>query len=283
MRDLYSACFDFGRMSLGAVSGANAAVFSGGLTGNVGFASGMYAHGSVACTTGGGYIDGVFLEPFKNDVQAIVAGLAIAFDPATVTYTLSAAGAFVVTWSGLQGAAMRDILGFSGAATASAASHTSTQRPKYAIVSAVAGQSQVHEVYEPSGRIAYVESDNGSAYSIRPDALPQYRDWVQGYESTGPTDAAWTAAHGVAGAPVRATDVGSATLVTWSWQDFYRHVSAELPFILADRATSVGGEGTIYKLRGDGAHFDPTRVTADFDGHWSMPLRCRYIDVGAAA
>ncbi|WP_196301261.1 hypothetical protein, partial [Streptococcus pneumoniae] len=72
-------------------------------------------------------------------------------------------------------------------------------------------------------------------------------------------------------------DVGSSTNVYWSWEDFYKYVRATLPFALIDTATSVAGEGQLYKLRGELANFNPTRVTRDFDGHWSMPFKTRYL------
>ena len=270
-RDLYSCAWDFARLGLGTVGGANAAVFGGTLTGNVGFASGVYMHGNVQAT-----VDGVPIALFISGIEGIVAGLSVTFNASTCRYTLSAAGNFTVTWSGAQGVAMRDLLGFSANLSA-ASTYTSTQRPQYLIIARLAGQSQVHETYEPAGRISYAESDNGQSYSTHPVELPTYRDWVQPFETqAGPTDAEWSASPGVGGTAVRIADVGAATKVTWTWEHLYKHLRATLPFALVDRTAGLNG-ASVYKIRGDSAHFDPTRVTADYDGHWSMPLQTRSI------
>ena len=273
-RDLYSAAFDFSALGLGTVSGANAAVFASGLTGNVGFTSGVFFHGDTAPAS---TLDGVTFAYFKVQVLALLAGAgkALSYDPVTNRYTISATSNFTVTWSGAQGAALQAILGFSGNLSGTN-TYTSDRRPRYTIISRLNGQSQVRELYEPSGRIAYAESDNGQAFSTHPVQLPLYRDWSQPFETlTGPTNAEFSASPSVGGAPLKITDVGIATSVRWSWQDFFTHCRATLPFMLIDR--QLGGTGPIYKLRGDAAHFDPTRVTADYDGHWTIPLATRYL------
>lgn len=284
MRDLYSASFDFARLGYGAPTAINAAVLGGGtLTGNLGFLSGMYMHGNVGMT-GSATIDGQALGALAAGLQALVGGgaMTVVLSQSTLRYTMASASSFSVTWNGALGTALRDILGFD-ANLSGTTTYSSTKRPKYLICSRVAGQSQVHETYEQSGRIAYAEADDGSAYSTCPDSIATYRDWVQAFETaTGPTDAEYAGSSSIGGAPMRITDVGSATKIAWSWQDFVRHVRAAQPFALVDRSTSVKGEGSIYKMRGDGAHFDPTRVTADFDGHWSVPMRCRYIGASVA-
>ncbi|MCR4256782.1 MAG: hypothetical protein NUW08_03700, partial [Candidatus Uhrbacteria bacterium] len=105
--------------------------------------------------------------------------------------------------------------------------------------------------------------------------IATYDDWTQPYESAaGPLDAAWNSSPIVGGAPVRISDLAAQTNVWWSWEEFYKHVRAELPWRLYSAADT---SGTIWKLRGDGAHFDPTRVTPDFDGHWSMPFKARSV------
>ena len=277
-RDLYSCAWDFAALNVGTISGSNAAVFGGGLTGNLGFTSGLYMHGDVAGTA-----DGVSILSFCADIEAAISGLTCTLSLSTLKYTLSAAGTFSVTWTGTAGAVLRDILGFSGDLSA-ASSYTSTVRPKYLIVSRLAGQSEVHETYEPGGRIAYAESDNGQAYSTHPVELPTYRDWVQPFETqAGPTDGEWNASGSVGGTAVRTADVGSATKVTWTWEAMTKHLRATYPFGLVDRATSTKGEGQLYKMRGEAAHFDPTRITADYDGHWSIPLRTRQLTATTAA
>lgn len=279
-RDLYSAAWDFSALALGTVSGSNAAVFGGSLSGNVGFTTGSHFHGNLANVT----LDGRTFTSFELAIETIVSGLTVTFSPSTVRYTLSAVGNFTVTWSGTQGAAIAALLGFDSTANLTGTnSYTSTQRPRYLIVSRLAGQSQVHDLYEPSGRVAYAESDNGHAFSTHPVEMPLYRDWSQPFETlNGPTDAEYASSSSVGGTAVRTRDVGSATKVTWTWQQFVEHCRATLPFLLIDRATSVKGEGDAYKLRGEGAHFDPTRITADYDGHWTIPLVTRYLGAVAA-
>lgn len=281
-RDLYTAAWDYGRLNLGAMSaGVNGMVFTNGITGTAGWDSGVYMHSAVT-----GTCDGVTISSFRAAILAQMVGGAptITWAPTTGLYTIaSGAGAFTITWAGALGTQMRDALGFAGSATSNATSHTSTLRPDYMIISRVAGQSAVHETYKPSGRINYVESDDGTAYSTRPSTVPTYREWVQPFETnTGPTNAEWSAANTVGGAPVRRTDA-TTTSVSWTWEDFYELVASEMPFALLDRAVTTKGEGAIYKLRGEAANFDPTRVTADFDGHWSMTFKAIVKTATAAA
>ncbi len=276
-RDLYSAAWDFARLNLGAVGGANAAVVAGGtLSGNVGFVSGMYMHANVGMTASA-TIDGVALAAFEDAIAALVSGgaLAVTFSRSTLLYTLSCASAFTVTWSGAQGTAIRDILGFE-ANLGSATSHTSTKRPKYLIATRHAGQTAVKASHEPSGRIQHAESDSGFQYSVHPDEIATYAHWTQPYETNiGPTDADFASNFAVGGAPMRRADLGAATKVWWTWEDFYKHVRGTLPFAMVDQAATTN-EGLVYKLHGDSAHFDPTRKTADFDGHWMPAIKALY-------
>ena len=274
-RDLYSAAFDFAALNLGTVSGSNAAVFGGSLSGNLGFTSGVYMHGTFTAPT----VDGVTVSSFIAACNTAITGLIVTFDPQECEYGLSATSNFTVTWSGAQGAAMAAILGFDAASNLTGSNnYTSTRRPRYLIISRLAGQSQVHETYEPAGRIAYAESDNGQAYSTHPEQMPVYRDWVQPFETlSGPTDAEYAISQEVGGTAVRIANVGAATKVTWTWEHFFKHCRATLPFSMIDRVNATSGEGLLYKMRGEGAHFDPTRITADYDGHWTIPFATRYI------
>lgn len=277
-RDLYSCAWDFAALNVGTISASNAAVIAGTISGNLGFATGVYVHGNAQ-----GSADSVTINAFRTAMQTQISGLTVTFSLSTLKYTLSAAGAFSVTWTGAAGTVMRDILGFENDLSLFS-SYTSTKRPKYLLVSRLAGQSEVHETYEPGGRISYAESDNGQAYSTHPVELPTYRDWTQPFETqAGPTDSEWNSNGAVGGAAVRTADVGSATKVTWTWEAMTKHLRATLPFVFVDRATSVKGEGDLYKLRGEAAHFDPTRITADYDGHWSIPLRTRKLTATTAA
>lgn len=277
-RDLYSCAWDFAALNTGVVDASNAAVIAGTISGNLGFETGLYMHGDVQ-----GIADGVSILAFSTAVEGLITGLTCTFSLSTLKYTLSAAGTFSVTWTGAAGVVMQELLGFSGNLSA-ASSYTSDLRPKYLVVSRLAGQSEVHETYEPGGRISYAESDNGQAYSTHPVELPTYRDWTQPFETqAGPTDSEWNASGSVGGAAVRTADVGAATKVTWTWEALIKHLRATYPFALVDRATSTEGEGQLYKMRGEAAHFDPTRITADYDGHWSIPFRTRQLDATTPA
>ena len=270
-KDLYSAAWDYARLNLGDMSaGVNGATFAGGtLAGTVGWSTGVYMHSAVA-----GTCDGLTIASFRAAIIAQVTGgtLVMSWAPTTGLYTLSHASTFTVTWNGLLGAQIRDALGFT-ATLSGTNTYTSTVRPDYLIISRVAGQSAVHETYKPSGRISYAEAEDGTSYSTRPGTVASRRDWTQNFETaTGPTNAEWTTSAAVGGAPMRRADA-TTTAVSWTWEDFYELVAAELPFALLDRAVTTKGEGAIYKMVGEAAHFDPQRITPDFDGHWAPAIK----------
>ena len=272
----YHAAFDFARLGLGAVSGANAAVFSGGLTGNAGIATGVYTHGYRL------YDDGtVPVLSFANLVKTQIATISITYDWVTMRYTISAAGVFGVSWNGLLGLELARILGFADTPLSAASSYTSTRRPKYLIRALHPGQSSVREAYRPRGRMSYSESSSGRmSYSIGPLSRPTYAAWTQPLENqTGPTDAAWTADKGVAGAPVRRSDVGSATLVTWTWEDFYDHASSVLPFaLLLDSDSVATAMQRAWKMTGEMESFAPDRPVQDWSALESFAMSLRLVD-----
>lgn len=269
MAKIYSACWDFARLGLSGTG----ATYTGSVTGVVAYTTGLYAHGAVSLMGTPTTIDGVALGNFAATWDAFLTGThTIVFSESTQTYTLANGGGanFAVTWSGTLGTELRDIMGFE-ADLSGANTYTSTKRPKYVIVSVINGQSQVHADYEPSGRVESAEADDGTTYSTRPSTLPTYRDWIQPFEdAAGPLDAAWNSSPIVGGAPVRISDLAAQTNVWWSWEQFYKHVRGELPFRLYSTSDTTG---SIYKMRAEAAHFDPTRATADFDGHWHMPFK----------
>lgn len=285
--NLYSAAFDFARMSL-AGSGV---LFSGAITGSFAPDTQLYFHGNVTDSVGAALlINGKYTSTFVTDLMAGYPGALAGTDQLIVSsvasdmyYTLSSnlSNNFAVTWNGALGIEIRDILGFEINLTGSN-SYTSTKRPKYIIGNVIPNNSQVHEAYEPSGRANYVESDAGNSYSILPSQLPTYRDWIQPFESDpGPTDAQWTANIGIGGAPVHIPlDYTNHTKIWWTWEDFYKYVRASIPFQAVDSSIDGVYDGWIYTMRGDNAHWDPTRVTADFNGHWNMPFKCRRIVYG---
>jgi hypothetical protein len=270
-KDMVTAAWDYSRLGLGAVSGGvNGATFGGGtLAGTVGWTSGVYMHSNVS-----GTCDGLTISPWRDAIIAMVTGgtLIMAWSATTGLYTLSHASNFTVTWYGALGTQIRDALGFT-ANLSGTNSYTSTVRPDYLIITRIAGQSAVHETYESGGRIEYAEADDGTSYSTRPSTIATYREWTQPFETNvGPTNAEFAGSASVGGAPVRRSDA-TTTAVSWSWEDFYKQVRAELPFSLLDRSVTTKGEGALYKMRGEAAHWDPTRVAQDFDGHWSMPIK----------
>lgn len=270
----YHAAFDFARLGLGAVSGANAAVFSGAVSGNAGFATGVYTHGFRS------YDDGTIPVGSLPDSLGIV-GLTVAYDFVTMRYTMSAAGVFGVAWSGLLGLEMAAMLGFATTSLSAASTYTSTRRPKYLIRALHPGQSAVKEAYRPRGRMSYTESASGRmSYSIGPYSRPTYAAWTQPMEQqTGPTDAAWTASKGVAGAPVRRTDVGSATLVTWTWEHFFDHCSSVLPFalLLDVDDSAVNQLQRAWKMTGEMESFAPDRPVQDWSALESFAMSLRLV------
>jgi len=271
----YHAAFDFARLRLGAVSGANAAVFTGAITGNGGYSTGVYTHGPRQ------YSDGTVSVLSLSDGELGISGLTLAYNFTTMRYTLSAAGVFGVAWSGLLGLEMARILGFSSTTLSAASSYTSTQRPKYLIRALHPGQSSVREAYRPRGRMSYAESSSGRmSYSIGPLSRPTYAAWTQPLENqTGPTDAAWAAVPGVAGAPVRRTDIGSALRVRWSWEEFFDHCSSVLPFSLLhdfDDAT-VDPLQRAWKMTGEMESFAPDRPVQDWSALESFAMSLRFV------
>lgn len=276
----YHAAWDFGRLGLGPVSGANGAVFSGAVSGSAGADSGVYTHGYRT------YTDGSVTVASINDlVTYLVTGLTMTFDFPTMRYTIAAGGVFGVAWSGLLGLAMAEILGFSASAPlAGAATYTSTQRPKYLIRAVMPGQSEVEETYRPSGRASYKESASGRPYSILPYSRPTYSEWVQPMEKRlGPTDAEWLASPGVAGAPVRIADAFGVFKVTWSWEHFFNHCSSVLPFALLDDAGEIAPTDRIrvWRMTGDREAFHPARPSRDWSGVENIPFSCIYIGLQA--
>ena len=271
----YHAAFDFARLRLGAVSGANAAVFTGAITGNGGYSTGVYTHGPRQ------YSDGTVSVLSLSDGELGISGLTLAYNFTTMRYTLSAAGVFGVSWNGLLGLEMARILGFSSTTLSAASSYTSTQRPKYLIRALHPGQSSVREAYRPRGRMSYAESSSGRmSYSIGPLSRPTYAAWTQPLENqTGPTDAAWAAVPGVAGAPVRRTDIGSALRVRWSWEEFFDHCSSVLPFSLLhdfDDAT-VDPLQRAWKMTGEMESFAPDRPVQDWSALESFAMSLRFV------
>jgi hypothetical protein len=281
--NLYSAGFDFARLGLTGTG----AVFSGACVGTVAPTTGLYLQGGVI-TTGAVTIDGQALLSFKAYCEGIVTNCGFSFSPQSLTwYIYNITGTnFAIDWNsaGTLGAELMAIFGFT-ANCSGAASYTSTIRPKYIIKPVIPNQSNVHKAYEPSGRVNYVESDGGQAYSTYPAEIPTYEDWIQPFESDpGPTSSEWTADHSVAGAPVHRLTVPATDGVWWTWEDFYKHVRAHMPIHCIDSVDAYNSDtiGWIYKMRGEQAHWDPTRVSADFDGHWNMPFKCRKIVYGEA-
>lgn len=274
---IYSACWDFARLGLTGTG----AVFTGGSVGTTVFTTGLYCHADPIPTDINGdplgTIDGQTLNSFCIDFvgggdNAAITNLSLSYNETTMAYTMaSSGGVFAVAFTGDIGTELRKILGFASD-LASAASYTSTLRPKYIIVPRVRGQSAVHAPYEPSGRVNYAESDDGTSYSTYPDTIPMYSEWTQPFETNiGPTDTDWTTyGSTVAGAPMRISDVGGMNKVSWSWEDFYKHIRSHIPFRLHNSGDT---SGYFYKMLPAAANFDPARVTKDFDGYWSPQFK----------
>lgn len=273
--DTYSFGWNFNRLG----RTGQGAHFTGGATGYLTFTTGSYMHSNMQ-TAGSVQVDGETINSFLADCRAKMPTVQFNFSATALQYGITIDGGtnFDITWLDSIGTELRELFGFSGNLSG-AAVYYSDIRPKYILRPAIANQSAIHEAYEPAGRINYSESDNGNAYSTYPDQIPTYKEWTQPFESDpGPTDTDWTMLYGVAGAPVHRPDsYTDHTKVWWTWEDALKHCRAHTPFILCDTTTNENMSGWIYKMTAETAMFDPTRVSADYDGYWSINFKCRRI------
>lgn len=261
-RQDYFAAWDFARLALGAVSGSNAAIIAGN---NVGATSGTYWHAVAYTVPTFGLVD-------SFTAIAWGAGTSVTFDPVTLRYTVSRASTFAMTFVGAQGAFFRRALGFQGTSYSGASSYTSDMRPWYVIRAVLPSGANDSGIYEPEGRVYGGETEGGAWYGIAPKRLAQWREWTVRAESYyGPTNAAWVADPGVAGAPLRSIEAR----IGWHWRAFFEHCRAHMPFCNSQLGAASPGE--VYVLRPDGAHFRPRRMYEAYDDAWDIDFRARLL------
>jgi hypothetical protein len=155
---------------------------------------------------------------------------------------------------------MRNILGYNSLPTSNASSTSSQIAPYYVIATNIDGQSSVSDDYEPSGFSFDGETDDGSSYGISRESAPTYFDWTQMME---PKAITFTR--------------NAATATPWTYQHLFAHARNVEPIYWVPDTAPTPTTAACYKLRADGAHWAPQRVTADYDGQWNIPFRCRLV------
>lgn len=188
-------------------------------------------------------------------------------------------GAYTVTWSASTGLVT---IAHNGAGGVSAVSLTPTTRgyylghtaaksgalsyeldvtPYYVIRGACGFWSQLSEREDPEGVASDVIAHSGRPHGIARSVVPVLIDLTVPLE----TRAAVYSAHATTAAP-------------WTWQDLYRHSRNTLPLALDD-----GELVRFVRLTERGAVFAPRSISADYVGHYDIPLRMRLLSRSASA
>lgn len=207
------------------------------------------------------------VQAFLNAV--VGSGFTVTWDAVNLAYTIARGSAFTLEFPNTDGGNnAADILGFArNTSYASATSHTSVRRPFYVTRSRIDGQSRQSDEYEPNGIAVDGEADDGTSYGIARGVAPIYLDWQQPMEQP---DAIATPAENAT--TIFRRDAGA--IAPWTWQDAWVHARNVEPICLYDAAT---GDGLVVKMRQSQAQFSPQRVTADYQGLWTMPFETRLI------
>lgn len=182
----------------------------------------------------------------------------VSYDTANMTYnfqTNPAGGNITLTAS--TNSVMRNILGFNSLPTGPSASITSQIRPYYVIDPYTDGQSMVSPRRERA-IAADGEADAGAAYGVSATAYPIYFDFTQTME---PDEVVYS-------------DRADAS-VPWTYEHLFQHCRNVEPIY---NVSTIDANATAsYLIRAEGSAFDPQRVTADYDGQWNIPFKCRFI------
>lgn len=232
----------------------------------VDFSTGTYAHVDLQSFTGTGNYDD-FATALKAAMEALsgrtftisysTSSMAYTIDPDAGNITLAASPAPA------QDAAyanMARILGFNSLPTVAAGSISSQIVPYYVIDTEVDGQSAVSDDYEPDGIAFDGEMDDGTSTGLSRTSAPTYFDWTQAME------------------PKASVFTRSATAAApWTYQDLWQHARNVEPIYYAPDTAPSPTTAACFKLRADGASWKPQRVTADYDGQWNIPFRCRLV------
>ena len=175
----------------------------------------------------------------------------VTFDASTLLYTISASVSFVIT--NTTNTLAKNLLGFTGLPTSSAASHVGTIRPYYVISASMGGRNSYSGDYEPDGHASDAVADDGTAYQIAYSTFPTLMDFRVVMESREATYSAFA----LSGVP-------------WTYQHLWQHARGIEPLLFSDDLEDV-----IVKLRDEGSSFHPEHVIADFEGLFNLQFRTR--------
>lgn len=229
-----------------------------GTSGTATITAGRYAHGQIPASYGClAYSTFSAYVQIALNTAATGNNFVVTYDFATAAYTIEGDYDFTLTWTGTGGTNLQRALGFTATCSGSDG-YTSTVRPYYVIMAAIAARSQFSDVYEPDDIVVEAVADGGASFAVSKDTEELWADWLQ----YGESKAATIAGSAVAGVP-------------WTWQHFFKHLRGQHPF-----GTYDGTTANIYKLRDKGASFNAqvrSRVVADYDDLWQIRFFCRHL------
>lgn len=147
-----------------------------------------------------------------------------------------------------------------------AQSYTGTRAPYYSIISTMQDVSFEECFTEPDGIANAPITDEGSAHTLSRYSAPQFKDWVQQYETRDRT--------------FRLAD-GYQILTTspFSHQHLYEHCRTKsMPFLLwgEHREGGTNGVAQLCRLRSDGLSFQPKRAAPGHGDMFNIPYRVVY-------
>ncbi len=227
--------------------------------------AGTFAHTDISAVTATStYTD--FATQLKTELDAVSAqtytvtygvtagpgggpGYTISIGSGTTTLEFTGFGG--TSGTTVAGALMAEIIGFDGNQSTSA-SHTSDERPIFALLAATGCESRVIDDYEPDGVAEGDHSIGGRTFSLSDSTAIKFRDFVLMFESHA------------------ATYKRSATATfPWTYEHMWEHVRSEQPFLL-----DADNEDTVYKLRPENANVKFDRAHADHDDQSHIPFFC---------
>lgn len=245
----YVAGFDLARLNLTLTLTENV-----GSPATVTMSSGTYAHETMASYSAvSGYT--AFSAALKTALDAASPNTrtyTVTYSTSTGKYTIGvSAGTFSLTFSthSTAGTNFRNMLGFSGD-TSLGSSDTSDYKCYYVIHSGSGGKTEASDDYEPEGYVTGAVSDSGISYGTASTLAPTHNDWQQVAETKAATFSR-----------------SAATATPWTYEHFFKHVRADLPFLVVDDAGTAA-----HFLRAEAAHWKPVRMFADYDGAWTIPF-----------
>lgn len=222
-------------------------------------------------TTGHADVPGQVYSEFGAEVSAkmsaaLGAAVTAAFSETAGTWTVSSAGTFSITFTGDAGGRLRRALGFSGNKSG-ANSYTSDQTPWFVMIPSISARTSVDGPAEPDDVAEESVSDGGQAFVVAKRSAEWQMSWVQSHE---PKAAVYAWARSSANEDP--SDL-------WTWEGFFRHVRGQHPFFVWNDAPVEFGLASLHQLTARGASFRPSRVTADFDDHWTVRFETRLLGV----